>query len=188
MLHPFKINNILRHFAISKLIIIFLINHNFRSINFPKYYFSTSNQNTIIPSISFSNISFETYIILSKNWTWLSPPVTLWSNTFFLWNPSLETMPWITALCIKPSACMDWLSVKLHMSHYGLSIVLSFVTMLPRNIWIPRLFWVNILFDIITLTLMILVNLPSYLLIVLKIIQLVRIKICSTINHPPSSY
>ena len=67
--------------------------------------------------------------------------------------------------------------------------MLSFVAMLPRNIWIPRLFWVNILFDIITLILMILVNLttllPTYH-IVLKIIQLCQNK--DLFYNQPSSF
>jgi len=110
----------------------------------------------------------------------------LWPNTFLLtW-----TMEWLTELCIK-TLCLHGLSVSQasHVPHYGLSIVLSFVTMLPRNIWIPRLFWVNILFDIITLILMILVNLttllPTYH-IVLKIIQLCQNK--DLFYNQPSSF
>ena len=110
----------------------------------------------------------------------------LWPNTFLL----IWAMKWFTALCIK-TLCLHGLIVSQasHVTHYGLSIMLSFVAMLPRNIWIPRLFWVNILFDIITLILMILVNLttllPTYH-IVLKIIQLCQNK--DLFYNQPSSF
>ena len=89
----------------------------------------------------------------------------------------------------NPLLACTFVSQASHVTHYGLSIMLSFVAMLPRNIWIPRLFWVNILFDIITLILMILVNLttllPTYH-IVLKIIQLCQNK--DLFYNQPSSF
>ena len=76
------------------------------------------------------------------------------------------------------------LSVKLHMSHYGLSVVPYFVTMQPRNIWIPRLFWVK---HIIWYSNTYINDFSKPTILYWRLFSFVRIKICSTINHLPSS-